>query len=58
VGEHKTGVELAIDIDHPVEMDLVELQRIVTAIKELDFGAKRRCGALGLVLAPGLDGGQ
>ncbi len=58
VGEHKTGVEFAIDIDHPVEMGLVELQRIVTAIKELDFGAKHRCGAFGLVLAPGLDGGQ
>ena len=48
-------MSLAVDVDHAVEMLLVELQRIVAAIEELDLGAEQGGGALGLVLAAGFD---
>ncbi len=41
VAEHEGRIELAIDVDHAVEMLLVELERIVAAIEELDLGAEQ-----------------
>ena len=46
-------MSLAIDVDHAVEMPLVEFERIVAAVEELDLGAEQGGGALGLVLAAG-----
>src|ERR1039457_5940501 len=37
-------------------MLFVELERVVAAIEELDFGAQQVSGAFGLVLAAGLHG--
>ncbi len=36
-------------------MRLVKAQRIIAGVEEFDLGAERRCGALGLVAAAGLD---
>ena len=48
-------MSLAVDVDHAVEVPLVELERIVAAVEELDLGAEQFGGALGLVLAAGFD---
>ena len=55
VAEHEGRIELAVDVDRAVEMLLVELERIVAAVEELDLGAEQGGGALGLVPAAGLD---
>ena len=55
VGEHERWIELAIDVDHAVEMRIVEFERIVAAIEELDFRAEQFGSALGFVLAARLD---
>ena len=48
-------MSLAIDVDHAVEMRIGQPQRIIAGIEEFDLGAEHRGGALGLVLAAGLD---
>ena len=48
------GVTVKV-VDHAVEVLLVELQRIVAAVEELDFGAEQGGGAFGLVLATSFD---
>ncbi len=53
VRQHEGWVELAIDVDHAIEMVFVELQRIVAAVEEFDLGAEQFCRALGFVFAPG-----
>jgi hypothetical protein len=53
--EHETGVEFAIDVDQPLHMRVVEAQRIVAGIEELDLGAERGGGPLGLVAPARLD---
>lgn len=40
VRQHEARIELAVDVDHAVEMRLGELQRIVAAVEELDLGAE------------------
>ena len=55
VRQHEVRIELAVDVDHAVEMRFRQLQGIVAAIEELDLGAEQLCGALRLVLAAGLD---
>ena len=52
--EHEGRIEFAIDVDHAVEMLLVQFQRIVAAVEELDLSAEQVGGALGLILAAGL----
>ena len=54
--QHEGRIELAVDVDHPVEMRLVELQRIVAAVEELDLRAEHPGRALGFVLASCLHG--
>ena len=53
--QHKARVELAVDVDQPLHMRVGQAQRIVAGIEEFDLGAERCRGALGLVLAAGLD---
>ena len=55
VGEHEGRIGLAIDVDHAVVMLLGQIERVVAAVEELDLGAEQAGGALGLVLAAGLD---
>ena len=54
VGQHKTRIEFAVDVGQPLHVMVGEPQRIVAGVEELDLGAKRGGGALGLVLAAGL----
>ena len=39
--QHEARIGLAIDVDHAVEMLLVQLQRIIAAIEELDLRAQQ-----------------
>ena len=55
MGQHKTRIGLAEDVGQPLHVMVGEPQRIVAGIEELDLGAKGGGGALGLVLAAGLD---
>src|ERR1044072_2524786 len=48
MGQHEAWIELAIDIDHAVEMRLVEFQWIIAAIEELDLGAEHPRAALAI----------
>src|SRR6476620_8782181 len=50
---HEGRVDLAIDVDHAIEMALVELQRVVAAVEEFDLCAEEFRCALGLVFAAG-----
>ena len=56
--QHEAGIEFSIDVDHPIEVLLVELQWIIAAIKELDFRAQRFCRAFRFIPAASLDGGK
>ena len=55
VGQHEGRIELAVDIDHAVEMRLGQPQRIVAGVEELDFRAEHLGRALRLVAPAGLD---
>ena len=48
-------IELAVDVDHAVEMLVVEFERIVAAVEELDVCAEQFGSPFGFVLAAGLD---
>jgi len=54
VGEHEARRGFAVDVDHTVEVLLVQLERIIAAVKEIDFGPEQLGGALRLILAAGL----
>src|SRR5262245_54079691 len=49
--QHERRIELAVDVDHAIEMAFAELERVVAAIEELDFSAKQLGSTLGLVFA-------
>ncbi len=53
--QHEGRIFLAVDVDHAVEVLVVELERIVAAVEEFDLGAQKLRRALGFVLAAGFD---
>ena len=55
VGQHEGRIELAVDVDHAVEMRLIEAQRIIAGVEEFDFRAQHLGRALRLVAPARLD---
>ena len=55
MGQHKTRIQFAVDVDQPLHMSIGQPQRIIAGIEELDLGAQRDGRPLRLVLAAGLD---
>src|SRR5579872_618217 len=55
VGQYKTWVEFAVDVDQPLHMCTRQPQRIIAGVEKLDLGAECGRGAFRLILAAGLD---
>src|SRR5262245_4988305 len=54
VSEYKGRAKFSIDIDHAIEMRLIQPERIVAAVEEFDFRSEKLCGPFGFVPATGL----
>ena len=55
VSQHEGRIELAVDIDHAVEMRLRQPQRIIAGVEKFDFRTQHLRRALRLVAPSGLD---